>query len=394
MNLDGLVIKLASRCNINCSYCYMYNLGDLSFQFQPKFLSKRHISLLAGRIRAYCLAEHKKSFEIIIHGGEPLLMPLGNFEYFLEEIRNVLKPDVTPIFSVQTNGILLNRGWFDLLERYAVSLSVSLDGPEAINDLHRLDHRGRSTYQDTLNGIRSAMEFFGSRKEVGVLAVMTPLSDPGTLYSFFKDLKVRNLDFLFPHHNYENPPARVHTDSYSDWWIELFDEWYFDEDCGKPNIRFLTQIIVTVLGCNVGFDMLGNHTSNYLIIETDGSIETVDGLKSCGDGFTKEGIHLETHELADAIQAPLIQLYHESHVKLPDMCQKCPISEICGGGFLAHRYKAENGFNNPSIYCRDLVRIIAHVQNTVIGGLSMSTRVAAGIEAIDVGELLADIGWD
>lgn len=392
MNLDGLVIKVASRCNINCSYCYMYNLGDLSFQFQPKFLNRWHIRLLARRIKTYCLAGDKKYFEVIIHGGEPLLMPISDFEYFLEEIGNVLRPEIIPVFSVQTNGVLLDQRWFEIFERHSVSLSISLDGPRDINDLHRLDHRGRSTYEGTLNGIRSAMEFFGPRKEVGVLAVMTPKSDPIELYRFFKNLKVRNLDFLFPHHNYDNPPAREHADSYSDWWIELFVEWYFDEDSNKPNIRFLTQIIVTVLGCNVGFDMLGNHTSNYLIIETDGSIETVDGLKSCGNGFTKEGIHIETHELVDAVQAPLIRLYHESHVKLPDVCQRCPISEICGGGFLAHRYGAENGFNNPSVYCRDLVKIIARVQNTVIEGLSMSTRTAAGIEGIDVEELLADIG--
>ena len=321
-------------------------------------------------------------------------MPIADFEYFLEEFNCVLRPDIIPIFSVQTNGLLLNERWLHLFEENAVSLSISIDGPATINDLYRVDHRGRSTYDKTLSGIRSAMAFFGSRKEIGLLAVMTPKSDPIVLYRFFKELKVRNLDFLFPHHNYDNLPDREHEDSYSDWWIGLFMEWYFDEDFNKPNIRFLTQIIVTVLGCNVGFDMLGNHTSNYLIIETDGSIETVDGLKSCGDGFTKEGIHIETHQLEEAIHAPLIKLYHESHVKLPDVCRRCAISEICGGGFLAHRYGQENGFNNPSVYCRDLVKIIARVQNTVIGDLSMSTRNAAMIEAIDAGEVLADIGWD
>ncbi|MCF0064394.1 hypothetical protein MUK70_25600 [Dyadobacter chenwenxiniae] len=372
----------------------MYNLGDLSFQLQPKFLSKHHVNLLAKRIRDYCLSENKRYFEIIIHGGEPLLMPIGDFEYFLEEFNTILRPEIIPVFSVQTNGLLLNESWFRLFERNDMSLSISIDGPETINDLHRIDHRGRSTYDRTLSGIRSAMEFFGSRRDIGVLAVMTPKSDPIVLYRFFKDVKVRNLDFLFPHHNYDNLPKREHADSYSDWWIGLFTEWYFDEDYDKPNIRFLTQLIVTVLGCNVGFDMLGNHTSNYLIIETDGSIETVDGLKSCGDGFTKEGIHIQTHQLKEAIQAPLIRLYHESHVNLPDVCQRCPINEICGGGFLAHRYGQEKGFNNPTVYCRDLVKIIAHVQNVVIGGLSKSTRRAAMLEAIDVREVLADIGRD
>jgi hypothetical protein len=35
----------------------------------------------------------------------------------------------------------------------------------------------------------------------------------------------------------------------------------------------------------------------------------------------------------------------------------------CGGGLYAHRYKTGSGFDNPSVYCADLLKIITHVQD-------------------------------
>ncbi len=39
MDFNSLAIKVASRCNLNCSYCFMYNLGDTTYKNQPKFMS-------------------------------------------------------------------------------------------------------------------------------------------------------------------------------------------------------------------------------------------------------------------------------------------------------------------------------------------------------------------
>ena len=30
------VLKIAERCNLNCSYCYMYKHADQSWRFRPK----------------------------------------------------------------------------------------------------------------------------------------------------------------------------------------------------------------------------------------------------------------------------------------------------------------------------------------------------------------------
>ncbi len=47
VQIDTVLIKIASRCNINCSYCYVYNLGDASWARMPKLISDETIHATA-----------------------------------------------------------------------------------------------------------------------------------------------------------------------------------------------------------------------------------------------------------------------------------------------------------------------------------------------------------
>ena len=51
MYTNSLVVKVASRCNLNCTYCYVYNMGDESYKKQPKFMSEDVIQSLFLRIK-------------------------------------------------------------------------------------------------------------------------------------------------------------------------------------------------------------------------------------------------------------------------------------------------------------------------------------------------------
>jgi uncharacterized protein len=62
----------------------------------------------------------------------------------------------------------------------------------------------------------------------------------------------------------------------------------------------------------------------------------------------------------------LSSLYYLSHSRLCRQCLSCPVKDICGGGYLPHRYHKENGFNNPSVYCHDLLKLITHIQTRVL----------------------------
>ena len=40
----------------------------------------------------------------------------------------------------------------------------------------------------------------------------------------------------------------------------------------------------------------------------------------------------------------------------------CPVSDICGGGAVPHRW-SEAGFDNPTVYCQEMTALIAHAQS-------------------------------
>lgn len=55
-------------------------------------------------------------------------------------------------------------------------------------------------------------------------------------------------------------------------------------------------------------------------------------------------------------------------------CQSCDLVRYCGGGLYAHRYKqlgdgksSEDGneFNNRSVYCPDLMKLIGHIAGQI-----------------------------
>ena len=70
---------------------------------------------------------------------------------------------------------------------------------------------------------------------------------------------------------------------------------------------------------------------------------------------------------------------HRQHVKssLAEQCQSCPLLEVCGGGYLPHRFSTEGGYRNPSVYCADLEYLIRHVQGSLREhGWSLSASAA------------------
>ena len=148
--IDTVLLKTASRCNIACSYCYVYQLGDQEWQRQPPAMSRSTIDAVVSRLDELRQAQGR-DFAVVLHGGEPLLLGEALLTRLLTGLRARLAVGCT--LSVQTNGTLLTDPLLELFSDAGVTVSVSLDGPPSVNDARRVRFDQGGTFEATLAGI-------------------------------------------------------------------------------------------------------------------------------------------------------------------------------------------------------------------------------------------------
>lgn len=388
-----MVLKVASRCNLNCTYCYMYNMGDLTYKNQPKFMSDAVVDALLHRVKEHVETHKLRVFFLIFHGGEPLMAPKKFYRNFIAKARKLIDPEQTDLrFMMQTNGVLITEEWCKLFEELRISVGISMDGTPKAHNMYRIDHKGRGSYDNVVRGLQIFRRHF---KRVGVITVFNIKENPIEIYEHFKSLGVTNYSILLPDMHYDNPPGLFgidHTNGrtpVADWLIPLFDHWMADTCPDKPKVQIFETLIELMFGKEgSGNEVLGGGQNDTLIIETNGDIETVDTLKACGHGFTKGNMSVFSNSIDEAQNTPLIRLYFDSHKNLCAQCRACPLNEVCGGGYLVTRYSAENGFDNPSIYCRDLMKLIVYIQNRILRLMPESYLQQTGMELLSVAEVL------
>ncbi|WP_245586589.1 cyclophane-forming radical SAM/SPASM peptide maturase YhhB [Pleomorphomonas oryzae] len=367
--ITSFLLKVASRCNLDCDYCYVYHHADQGWRTMPKTMSAEVRKAFASRLSEYTKEAALKRAVIVFHGGEPLLAGVDTIVSFAGELRASVGTEVKLEFAMQTNGLLLSNTTLDELERADVSVSLSLDGPRWANDLHRTSHKGRSSFDRVMAGYRLLQQ----RPAVfaGVIAVIDPSVAPEELFAFFDELRPPKLDFLLPDaHHLRQPPGRDQLPlQYQEWLIHAFDLW-FDRYPHLP-VRTFEALLDVAAGLPSATDAFGFGDVNLLSIETDGSYHDLDVLKIVRDGATALSGTVLDAAISAVATSPGIEAHRALLRKdgLSAKCLGCTVVEICGGGSVPHRYDG-NSFKNPSVYCDELFALISHVKMRLTDGLS------------------------
>ncbi|PBP84996.1 FxsB family radical SAM/SPASM domain protein [Pseudomonas syringae] len=356
--ISSFLVKVASRCNLDCDYCYVYHHADQSWRSMPKFLSAEHREAFARQLAQYVTQTDLKQCAVILHGGEPLLAGVQTLADFAILLRSTC-PILVDV-SLQTNGLLLTDEALQILAAADIGVSLSLDGPKIANDKHRLTRKGRSSFEQTQQALIRLQNY--PSVFAGVIAVVDTSTSASELFSYFDQFKIPRLDFLLPDAHWLRPPPGRNQDPglYEQWLVNAFDVW-FDEYPHIP-LRTFEALLDVCAGLPSGTDAFGFGDVSLLSIETDGTYHDLDVLKVTQDGATRLiGSVLDT-PIAEVAQSQAIE-QHRRYLRkegLSEACQSCGIVDICGGGSLPHRFNQE-GFVNPTVYCNEMKRLVAHI---------------------------------
>jgi uncharacterized protein len=346
------VIKPTHICNLACKYCYN---DDIRRPIMTIDTLERLVAETFAYLRV-TQSDAKASF--IWHGGEPMVVQCDFYEHAVQ-FQKSYSGDIEYENSIQTNGTLIDNHWLAFLKENQFRVSISIDGPQAINDKNRIDHGGNGSFDRVVRSIKmvqdagiplglcvvistnnkaNAMEIYDFMAQLKVPFNIIPMNRSGSAIAKYKEIGLESSEFAVP-------------------WIEMYDRWFdADEDyvyCS--DFVFKTRAILT--GNPV--DCIGQKScaSSNLSIDPYGDVypcATLSGDKTWSYG------NINKHPLAELMTSPLAISFRNRAVD--SKCASCKWQHVCFGGCHARSHKFFGDFNRRDYYCPSLYRIYEHIE--------------------------------
>ncbi len=193
-----LTLCITEDCNFRCKYCaysdfYEYTRNP-SNKYMDFTIAKKAIDYYFSLLKEGKRYNPLRKPAIGFYGGEPLL----NFK-LIKRIVNYIENkynDCKIIYTVTTNGSLLDEEKANWLMGRGFIIDVSLDGPEEEHDRLRVYTNGNGTFRDVMKNVGSIME--AGYNDIGCLPVFDWKSDLFKREEFFNRHDVPRVQGAFP----------------------------------------------------------------------------------------------------------------------------------------------------------------------------------------------------
>jgi radical SAM protein with 4Fe4S-binding SPASM domain len=326
--LDTIHFNSTKSCNLGCSFCY-----DKAVRGPTENLTLEVIKRLA-----------KEAFElgarrVILSGGEPMLR---------KDWRDVAQAfdEHGMEVSLATNGTMINAevaGFLSSLKK--VSISISVDGGEAIHDRLR-DHKGAHAL--TMSGLR-ALKNAGLSFDVNATIFRDNLSEVPFLTRLARDFgcDVR-LSLLHPNGRGEkmmglelNPEEILQLREYCHIMRQHGVKIFLNL---PPLLQYLDEIIPS-RGAACGWAI------NFCGVLANGDV-SICGVASDEPDLVAGNIKEKSFKEIWAT-SPLFRQTRSLNVKdLGGICGRCAFNEFCGGACRLSAFRAEGDFLAPYELCQ------------------------------------------
>jgi uncharacterized protein len=396
-------------CNLACEYCFFLSKELL----YPGDGFRMTDAQLETYIRQMLVAQGDGDVEIAWQGGEPTLMGLDFFRRSVELVNLYRSPGQQIVYTIQTNGTLLNDSWARFFKEQGFLVGLSVDGPRELHDAYRRDRSGTGSFDSVMRG----WEFLKARNvDVNILCALHAANagQPLEVYRFFRDvLGARFLQFIpvveriNENDSLSGGPAggvgrdqkrplyvqtgnrvtnrSVGAGQFGRFLIEIFDEW-LRLDVGEVFVQHFDAALANWYGEPPAVCVFSETCGRALALEHNGD------LYSC-DHYVEPG-----HFLGNINQTPMKELVTSGRqskfgsVKrdsLPAFCLSCDVLFACRGECPRNRFiRTPGGEEGLNYLCVGYQAFFNHIDRPMrlMSGLLRQGRAPSEISALLVAE--------
>lgn len=324
----SLMIKPASSlCNLSCEYCFYRDVAEHREHLGFGKMSEETAEILIKKALRYA---DGCNVAFAFQGGEPTLAGLDFFRYFTEKVREVNIKNSTIFYSLQTNGINLDKEWAQFFYENGFLVGLSLDG-----DFDGNKFRKRPSGQNAFYKIITAAEILKKYNvDFNILTVLTGFcaENGERIYKFFRSKGYRYLQFipcLRPFGSDEKSELYMTSEQYADFLIRVFNLYVKDYVTGNyMSIRQFDNWVRVYLRQQPEQCGILGFCSHQFVSEANGNIYPCDFY--CTDEYLLGNIN-ETDFMTMEKSRIAVSFIKES-LKVPEKCKKCNVYPLCRAG--------------------------------------------------------------
>ena len=349
--VEMVVMQPTAFCNIACTYCYLPSRNNRATMSQATVRRVFERVFVSG----YATPE----LAVIWHAGEPLVVGPAFYHEAFAVIEALRPPEVQVIHSIQTNGMLLSDEWCELFEVWEVRVGVSIDGPRALHDAHRVTRAGLGTFDRTMAGIQLLQRRGIPFHALAVLSADS-LASPAALHDFFAEAGISQVCFNVEESEGDHVSGLFGTPD-PDASFRTFLQVFWQRARAQGKVTFVREIdgMIPRIFRPAHLPVHNPQTAPLAMLNVDvrGRVSSFSpellGQGSAEyDDFILGDIHNDT--LADVHAACLRSPLHAAIQVGVERCrEECGYFSVCGGGAPVNKLFEAGGFEATRTgYCR------------------------------------------
>ncbi|MGZ4675109.1 MAG: anaerobic sulfatase maturase [Acidimicrobiia bacterium] len=315
-------------CNLDCSYCYFLEKEAL----YPGDRFRMPDDVLAAYIRQMVESQLAPEITIAWQGGEPTLMGLDFFRRAVAYAEECARPGQQLHHTIQTNGTLLTDEWCEFLREKRFLVGISIDGPERVHDVYRVDKQARPTYARVRAGLD---RLIAAGVDWNVLCTVHRANQdaPLDVYRHFRDeLGATFVQFIPIVERVEEGSTAltdrsVDPEAWGTFLTTVFDEWV-RRDVGTVFVQTFDAALASWYGTSPALCVFAETCGNAVALEHNGDLYSCDHFV---DPEHLLGNILQTHMVELLASKPQRAFGDAKRDTLPRQCRDCPVLFACRG---------------------------------------------------------------